>query len=42
MVVISHRMSAVSTCDQVLLLDAGRLTMHGTYSDVLRRHPASA
>jgi len=42
MVIISHRMSAVATCDQVLLLDAGRVTMHGTYSDVLRQHPASA
>jgi ABC-type bacteriocin/lantibiotic exporter with double-glycine peptidase domain len=42
MVIISHRMSAVSICDQVLLLDDGHLKMHGSYADVLRRHPASA
>jgi ATP-binding cassette subfamily B protein len=36
-IMITHRMAAAALCDQILVLDQGRLVESGTHDDLLRR-----
>jgi ATP-binding cassette, subfamily B, bacterial PglK len=36
-ILISHRMSSIKYCDQIFLLDKGRLVADGTYSDLIKK-----
>jgi ATP-binding cassette subfamily B protein len=36
-ILISHRLSAVSTCDHIFVIDDGRLVDHGTHAELLAR-----
>jgi len=38
-VMIAHRLSTIENCDQVLLLDRGRLVDSGTYAELIQRNP---
>jgi ATP-binding cassette subfamily C protein len=38
-VVVTHRPSAIAGCDQVIVLERGRLTSAGTHADVRRQSP---
>lgn len=39
MIIASHRGSALKRCDEVLILDQGRIVDRGAYNDVASRHP---
>ena len=36
-IMIAHRLSTVVNCDQIVVLDDGRVAEHGTHEDLLRR-----
>ncbi|MHB1513453.1 MAG: ABC transporter ATP-binding protein [Acidiferrobacter sp.] len=38
MIVIAHRLSTVACCDEVVLLEAGRITARGTFTELSRRY----
>ena len=37
-IIIAHRLSTVQGCDQILLMDAGKLQDQGTFSELVLRH----
>jgi ABC-type bacteriocin/lantibiotic exporter with double-glycine peptidase domain len=37
-VVVAHRVSAIRDCDEVVMLDGGRIVEQGTHQDLLRRN----
>lgn len=36
-VLVTHRLSSVMRCDQIYVLDQGRMVEHGTYEQLLSR-----
>ncbi len=38
-IIASHRLSAVRDCDEIILLDKGRILDRGDLTDIRRRHP---
>ena len=36
-IVVAHRLSQARTCDQILVMDDGRITEHGTHDELLAR-----
>ncbi len=38
MIVIAHRLSTVACCDEVVLLEEGRITARGAFAELARRH----
>ena len=39
-IMIAHRMSTVESCDQIILLEAGRVVGVGTFDELRRENPA--
>lgn len=39
-IIVAHRLSTVSECDRVYLLETGRITDQGQLSELIQRHPA--
>lgn len=39
MVIASHRGSALKRCDEILILEEGRITDRGAYDEIVKRHP---
>jgi ABC-type multidrug transport system fused ATPase/permease subunit len=37
-IIIAHRLSTVRSCDQLFLLEEGRITASGTYDQLLNAH----
>jgi ATP-binding cassette, subfamily B, bacterial PglK len=37
-IIIAHRLSTVSNCDRIYMLDRGRIADHGTLADLVERH----
>ena len=37
-IIVSHRISAVSFADEIITLDQGRIIEHGTHNDLLATH----
>jgi ATP-binding cassette, subfamily B, bacterial PglK len=38
-IIIAHRLSTVASCDQIFVLEEGRLVGRGTYPDLATSHP---
>jgi ATP-binding cassette subfamily C protein len=36
-IVVAHRLSQARACDQILVMDDGRITEHGTHDELLAR-----
>ena len=41
-VIVAHRLSTVQDCDQIVVIDKGRVREHGTYNDLMARDGALA
>ncbi len=39
MIIASHRTSALMRCDQIIIMDEGRITAQGTFDDLVKTHP---
>jgi len=37
MVIISHRISALTHCDHILVLESGKIIMQGTHADLIKK-----
>ena len=42
LIIASHRGSALKRCDEILILDGGRVVDRGTFAELIPRHPELA
>jgi ATP-binding cassette, subfamily B, bacterial PglK len=38
-ILIAHRLSTVKDCDQIFLMEKGRVVAQGTYDELVERNP---